>query len=101
MELTKTQKYLFPALYFGYDYDFKLFLRDLSGHGGKPKVRVNSYLGDVNYGKITDNCIFILLKVGEGFDTVLDTFRKHVSYVDDYEVGSFDSNYHQKVLFLL
>tara|TARA_R110002167_G_scaffold238676_1_gene443835 strand:+ start:291 stop:875 length:585 start_codon:yes stop_codon:yes gene_type:complete len=97
MELTKTQQYLFPALYFGYDYDFKLFLRDLSGYKGKPKVRVNSYLGDINYTKGTDNCIFILLKVGEGFNLVLDTFKEHKSYRDDYEVGDFDSDYHMVV----
>lgn len=97
MEITKTQKYLFPALYFGYDYDFKLFLRKLAGGQGQPKVRINSYLGDRGYKKITDQCIFILLKVNRDFNEVLGTFREHESYVDDYEVGNFDSNYHMVV----
>jgi hypothetical protein len=97
MEITKTQKYLFPALYFGYDYDFKLFLKELAGSKTTPQIRLNSYIGDHSYNKITESCIFILLQVNEDFDETLRTFRDHVSFVDDYEVGDFDSNYHMVV----
>lgn len=97
MEITKTQKYLFPALYFGYDIAFKRFLFDLAGSSKTPAIRLNSYLGDVGYKEITDKCIFILLRVVGDFNAVLETFRAHESYKDDYEVGGFDSDYHMVI----
>ena len=97
MEITKTQKYLFPALYFGYDAEFKLFLRDLAGGNGGPKVRINSYLGDRNSKTQTEKCIYILLKQSSDFDHILKTFRTHESYKDDYEVGNHDSDLHMVV----
>lgn len=96
MEITKTTSYLFPALYFGYDRDFKKFLGGLVTKYDDP-VRVNSYLGDFNYKKTSKRCIFILLKVVDGFDGILNTFKKHESYQDDYPVGEFDSDYHMVV----
>lgn len=96
MEITKTQQYLFPSLYFGYDKEFKVFLGNLVTKYKTP-VRVNSYVGDFDYKKPTKRCIFILLRVVEGFGEILNTFKEHESYQDDYPVGEFDSDYHMVV----
>ncbi len=96
MDITKTTSYLFPALYFGYDKEFKNFLKGLGTKYDDP-VRVNTYLGDFEYKKKSKRCIFILLKVVKGFNEVLNTFKEHESYQDDYPVGEFDGEYHMVV----
>jgi len=96
MEITKTTKYLFPSLYLGYDKEFKKFLANLVKDQDDP-VRVSSYVGDYNYRKHTKRCIFLLLKVKDDFINVLNTFKEHESYIDDYPVGEFDSSYHMVI----
>lgn len=80
MAYTKTHKYLYPSILLGYDSTFGKFLTILDKKG----YIINSFLGDMEYNKITNNCLFLLLQQSKEFETIRNTFFCHKSYIDDY-----------------
>lgn len=84
MAYTKTHKYLYPSVLLGYDNTFGRFLTGLDKKG----YIINSFLGDMDYSKITNNCIFLLIQQSKDFDMIKNTFFCHKSYVDDYQSES-------------
>lgn len=86
MNWTRTHKYLYPSVLLGYDNNFTRFLVELSDP--RKPVILNSFLGDVNYGKVVNACIFLLMKKILEFDNILAYLQKHKSYEDDYSLNN-------------
>ncbi len=88
MTPTKTDIYLYPALYYGYDTQFQNVLRGLRAN----RVIVNSYLGDVTYNKPSPPySIFILTDFRQfvSAEKLLSYLSTHPSYIDSYSCGDY------------
>jgi len=79
MAYTRTHKYLYPGVAYGYDDKFLKFLRDID------KLVINSFIGDMDYEKIVESCLFLLIQKSQDFAYHQKFFQIHKSYIDDYQ----------------
>lgn len=92
---TFTFKYLYPALIYGYNYDFRQAFDFLKKKG----LILNVYIDDVDSDEFYTNAIFILLKDTKDLRNILGYFRGHKeAYLNDYQVKDFDNPMHILVL---
>jgi len=93
MSKTKTYRYLYPSIHFGYGVEFQSTMSDFMKKASG--LIVNMFIGDVNQVD-TPFSIFILFdkSKAKNFDVLLNWFNKQQCFVFDYEV---DDRYHMVV----
>lgn len=90
MQYSKTWKYLYPCVFFGYGNELTEKLRSISRMGLIKQIFVGSEKSELGI-----PAIFLLLEgTTTSFETILNNFRISPAYLDDYGVGEFDERFH-------